>query len=102
MGFSIWMAKESPSRPESESSQPVTVVPMLAPMMTPMAWCSSIRPELTKPTAITVVAPLDWITAVITMPSSSPRTGLAVILERMPCSLLPAVCSRALPMRSMP
>ena len=59
LGLSIWVRKLSPSRPDSESSQPVTVVPTLAPMMTPMAWCSSIRPELTKPTAITVVAPLD-------------------------------------------
>ena len=59
LGLSILVIKLSPSRPDKDSSQPVTVVPMLAPMMTPMAWCSSIRPELTKPTAITVVAPLD-------------------------------------------
>ena len=51
---------------------------------------------------MTVVAPLDWITAVTAMPSSSPRMGLAVILDKIPCNLLPAVCSRALPIRSIP
>ena len=102
LGLSIWVTKLSPSRPDRDRSQPVTVVPMLAPMMTPMAWCSCIRPELTKPTAMTVVAPLDWITAVTTRPSSRPLMGEEVILLRMPCSLLPAVCSRALPIMSMP
>ena len=37
LGLSIWVTKLSPSRPDSDSSQPVTVVPTLAPMMTPMA-----------------------------------------------------------------
>ena len=101
-GLSIWMKKLSPCRPVSESSQEVTVVPMLAPMMTPIAWCSCIRPELTKPTAMTVVALEDWMTAVTTRPSRRPRTGDAVILLRMPCSLPPAICSRDLPMTSMP
>ena len=94
--------KLSPSRPDSDSSQPVTVVPTFAPIMTLMAWCSSIKPELTKPTAITVVAPLDWITAVTAMPSSKPRMGLLVMVDRIPCNLLPAVCSSAFPIRSMP
>ena len=37
LGLSIRTRKESPSRPERDISQLVTVVPMLAPMMTPMA-----------------------------------------------------------------
>ena len=37
-GLSIWMMKLSPCRPVRESSQAVTVVPTLAPMMTPTAW----------------------------------------------------------------
>ena len=37
LGLSIWVITLSPSKPESESSQPVTVVPTLAPIMTPMA-----------------------------------------------------------------
>ena len=38
------------------SSQLVTVVPTLLPMMMPTAWCSCMMPLLTKPTTITVVA----------------------------------------------
>ena len=51
---------------------------------------------------MTVVAPLDWMMAVTAHPSSRPLTGLEVILLKMPCNLLPAVCSRLLPIRSMP
>ena len=40
----------------SAMSWPVTVVPMLAPMMIHTACCSVIIPELMKPTTITVVA----------------------------------------------
>ena len=36
------------------------------------------------------------------MPSSRPRMGLLVMVDRIPCSLLPAVCSSAFPIRSMP
>jgi hypothetical protein len=36
----------------------VTVVPILAPIITPIAWYKLIIPALTKPTTITVVAPL--------------------------------------------
>ena len=37
----------------------VTVVPILAPMITPIAWRKVIKPALTKPTVITVVPELD-------------------------------------------
>ena len=37
VGFIIFVRKLSPSRPDSESSQPVTVVPTFAPIMTLMA-----------------------------------------------------------------
>ena len=37
LGFIIWVMKLSPSRPDSDSSQPVTVVPTFAPIMTLMA-----------------------------------------------------------------
>jgi len=37
----------------------VTVVPMLAPIITLMACLNTIIPEFTKPTTITVVAELD-------------------------------------------
>ena len=39
--------------------QPVTLVPRMAPMMTPMACRTFIMPELTKPTTITEVAEED-------------------------------------------
>ena len=56
VGFSSCSHTLPPSIPARLSSQAVTVVPMLAPMMTPMAWRSSMRPEFTKPTTMTVVA----------------------------------------------
>ena len=37
----------------------VTVVPMLAPMITPAAWVSVISPEVTNPTTRTVVTDED-------------------------------------------
>ena len=37
VGFIIFVRKLSPSKPDSESSQPVTVVPMFAPIMTLIA-----------------------------------------------------------------
>ena len=45
-----------PSMPDRLSSHAVTVVPMLAPMMTLTAWRKVIRPEFTKPTTMTVAA----------------------------------------------
>ena len=49
----------SPSTPARVSTQPVAVVPMLAPMTMPTALDSCIMPELTKPTTMTVVAEDD-------------------------------------------
>ena len=40
----------------TDSIREVTVVPILAPMMTPMALLRDSSPALTKPTTITVVA----------------------------------------------
>ena len=56
VGFSSCTQTLPPSMPARLSSQAVTVVPTLAPMMTLMACRSVISPELTKPTTITVVA----------------------------------------------
>ena len=44
------------SIPARLSTHAVTVVPILAPIIMLMACFSVIRPELTKPTTITVVA----------------------------------------------
>lgn len=42
-----------------DTSQPVIVVPILAPMMTPIAWERFIKPAFTNPTTMTVVAEED-------------------------------------------
>ncbi len=55
-----------------ETSWEVTVVPMLAPIMTPAAWYRFIIPAFTKLTAITVVALEDWITAQNRIPTRVP------------------------------
>ena len=44
---------------ERQSIQPVILVPILAPMIIPIACFSFIIPELTKPITITVVAEED-------------------------------------------
>ena len=75
-------------------SRPVTVVPMLAPMMIQTAWFRVIMPALTKPTTITVVAEDDWITAVMAAPTSTPKNRLAVRRSRICFIRLPAAASR--------
>ena len=56
----------------------VTVVPILAPIMIPIAWDSDIIPAFTKPTTITVVALELWIIPVTTAPTKTPITTLLV------------------------
>ena len=52
----------------------VTVVPMLAPMMTAVAMASDMTPALTKPTVMTVVADDDCIMEVVTRPMPRPAS----------------------------
>ena len=66
------MVAEDTSTPARTSSQPVAVVPMLAPMIMPIAFDSFIMPELTKPTTMTVDAEEDWMAAVTTVPKRTP------------------------------
>ena len=73
LGFNICMKKLSPEIPLKLNIQPVTVVPILAPIITGTACVNFITPELTKATTITVVADDDWITAVTNIPISNPR-----------------------------
>ncbi len=51
-------------------------MPRLAPMTTPMACVKEIRPALTKPISVTVVAVEDWASAVIRAPESKALMGL--------------------------
>lgn len=87
-GFNIWMKKLSPDMPDKLSIQPVTVVPMLAPMMMGIACFSFITPELTRATTMTVVADEDWITAVTTVPKSR-AFSLVELSFSNSCSILP-------------
>jgi len=62
--------------------QAVSVVPMLAPIMTEMA-CASVRsPALTNETVITVVAVEDCTEAVTSIPGSIPVKRLVVMAPK--------------------
>ena len=54
--------------PRIATIHPVIVVPMLAPMITPIDWESWSNPALTKLTTMTVVADEDWTIAVMANP----------------------------------
>ena len=57
--------------PKKDTIQAVTVVPMFAPKITPIA-CSRVRiSAFTNETTITVVAPELWIMAVTPIPVST-------------------------------
>ena len=49
----------------------VNVVPMSAPKMMPSVWRKVIRPALTKPMSISVVAAEDWMIAVTAAPEAT-------------------------------
>ena len=76
--------------PKIEIIQAVTVVPILAPIMTLMDSASVSNPAFTKLTTITVVAEEDWIRAVINTPVKTPVTRLVVIAVRILRNLSPA------------
>ena len=77
-------------KPSHATNHAVTVVPILAPIITPIA-CARVRsPAFTKLTTITVVADDDWISDVIPKPVITPLNGLEVIAVRKPRSLSPA------------
>ncbi len=61
-----------------ETSCPVTVVPIFAPKITPMA-CWSVRsPAFTNPTVITVVAEELWMSAVTAAPAKMAKKRFRV------------------------
>ena len=73
---------------------PVIVVPILAPIITQTAFSNFINPALTNPTVMTVVADDDWITAVITAPTPTPRKRFVVSFSKIVFILFPAANSR--------
>ena len=76
---------------ERAKIQAVTVVPILAPMMTPMALAKARRPALTKLTSIRVVAVDDCTRAVTTIPVSTHLIRLEVIDAMNERSFSPAI-----------
>ena len=81
-------------KPSHETIHAVTVVPMLAPMITPIACARVKRPALTKLTTITVVADEDCMIVVIPNPVITPLKGLDVIADKKLLNLSPAAfCS---------
>ena len=89
-------------KPKKDTIHAVTVVPMLAPIMTPMAWTRVSSPALTRLTVITVVALDDCIIPVNTAPVSIRRNGLEVIGIRNERSLYPASFCKAELIRVIP
>ena len=85
-----------------ETIHAVIVVPMFAPMMTPTAWVRFRIPAFTKPTTMTVVAPLLCRIAVIRAPSPTARSRLSVTILRNLFSLLPADFCMPSPIMLMP
>ena len=102
VGFRSRTHMLSPLMPPRLSSHAVTVVPTLAPMMTLMACRRVMRPELTKPTTITVVAEELWITAVTPRPVKKPARRPVVILPSRERRRPPARRSSACPISVMP
>ena len=70
-------------KPSRATIQPVTVVPMLAPRITPMAWVRFISEALTNETTMTVAAEDDWIIIVTIMPVSTAISLLPVMRWRI-------------------
>ncbi len=64
--------------PNREIIHAVTVVPILAPIMTATAPVSDKSPAFTKLTTITVVADEDWIVVVTNIPVKTPLKRLFV------------------------
>ena len=85
------ISKEAPSA----MIQAVSVVPILAPMITEMACASVSKPALTNETVITVVAVDDCTDAVTTVPVNMPVKRLVVIAPSTWRSCGPAIFCRA-------
>ena len=61
----------------------VNVVPILAPILTLMAWPSDSNIALTNETVMTVVADEDWTATVISMPVKTPAKRLLVMADNV-------------------
>ena len=86
----------------SDTNWAVIVVPILAPIITPIAWGKLIIPALTNPTTITVVALLLCITIVTTIPTKTPIITLLVSSSIILLSFDPADFWSPSPIRFIP
>ena len=77
-------------KPKMETIQAVTVVPILAPMITPVDSMNVMSPAFTKLTTITVVVEEDCVIVVVVNPVRMPLNRVVVIPFRMARSLFPA------------
>ena len=82
-------------KPRMEINQAVTVVPILAPMMTPIDSVNVSKEALAKLTTMSVVAEEDWIIAVIEKPVRTARKRIDVAFARIERILSPARSSNA-------
>ena len=87
--------------------QPVKVVPKLAPITTPMAWLNVIKPALTKPIKVIVVAEDDCTKAVIVAPDKKALKGVPVnrasaFCNEDPAKVVKPSLSKDIPIRNKP
>ena len=93
--------------PNAATSQPVPVVPMLAPK-TRLRPCGNVSsPALTSPIVVIVVALDDCTISVITAPQNVPSSGVAAafsitVLRAVPASALSPSVITAMPKRNRP
>ena len=102
VGFRILRIKLEDSRSVSRMMCAVIVVPIFAPMITPIALRSLSTRALTKPTTITVVAEEDWIAAVTSAPSKAALKILLVSFSSVLSSRPPEIRSRPEPRIDIP
>ena len=88
--FGVTIDEMENENPKKETIHAVTVVPIFAPKITPMAWVRVRISALTKLTTMTVVAPDDWIIAVTAIPVITAANLLPVIFSRSFWRFLPA------------
>ena len=93
--------------PNAATSQPVPVVPILAPN-TRLKPCGKVRsPALTSPIVVMVVALDDCTSRVMTAPQNVPSSGVAAALsitcfKAVPASALSPSVITAIPSRNRP
>ena len=79
-----------------EASRPVTVVPILDPIIIAAAWLRVITLAFTNPITITVVAEELWITAVTKAPTKTPLIRFPAIFSNKFFILSPAISFKLL------